>query len=293
VNFTALDLGAVKNKRVWEFQTNYIRLEEMVAHSELQKHQSHLFVAELFRQGRLWNFAMRSLFKPGQKVQELIKKIFEEENISPTTFKIGLHLRIGDSAEMTTNDNTQRRKRKQYSERFWRSAYRTVPMESVLCFAQRALRYWNELPKRERVQFKPKPVFFVSSDSSPAMNIVIQHIQDHGYQIFQTEKYAGRIKHLAKTHGDQTRVYLDWFLLGMMDRIVVSQSGFSEASAKYACVESSVFHRIEGNYGDCVNQFHDFYENGHCNPMADIWNLYEIFPELIEERKQSQITLEK
>ncbi len=74
------------------------------------------------------------------------------------------------------------------------------------------------------------------------MDFVKDSFRSKGFKAFDTEKKAGRIKHVDKTEGNQTRAYLDWFILSDCDRLVISQSGFSETAAKYSCKPMSFYH---------------------------------------------------
>jgi len=153
------------------------------------------------------------------------------------------------------------------------SHLREVPEAAIDCFARRALKSWTDV-KNATMKYPAGPVVFVTADSSRMARRVMQVISEAGVRVFSSEKYGGKVRHIDKSTKDQTRTFLDWFLLSRMDRLVISQSGFSESAGKFSCSPASIFHNIPNmpafnNFSTCDAHFYDMQETGLCHPSTD------------------------
>ena len=212
------------NQSVWE-----VFLEEyfvgFVDNPIFFNHPIYNTVKEMFNKGVLWSVGLKLLFQPGSEIKRLISTIEENLSIKDNTFKIGLHIRQGDDSFGKTGKKDER----------------YVPSNRVPCFVEKAIQLWEEASKKKELALDGQPIFFVTSDHETTSQEVIEIFRRKGYRAFDSVEYAGNPVHMKKKKEDQTRTFLDWFLLSRMDELVITRSGFSMSPAKFNCVPSYIY----------------------------------------------------
>ena len=247
-----IDFEKLKKVEVISLKTNSLNLKLLGDNLILKESPKFQFFNELHQKGLLSQHALRSLFKPGKNVQSHLEALQREYWPTNNTFRIGMHIRTGDNARLTSNT-----KRKFHDQR-------VVQFERTKCFASKAISIWEGKQKEEKIN--GSVIFFISSDLIDHEEAIIQIIESKGYRIFRNNN-LGEAKHIAKTSVDQIRTFVDWWTLVNMDVILLPVSGFSEFASKYSCTPSYLFFETGGS--DCDKLFTPYIGNGFCQKEFD------------------------
>jgi len=231
-----MNFDSYKDFEIFVFHTNTIFLDLLAANPTLRSSPKIQFFDDIVAKGLARSHALKSLFKPGKKINQYLESF--EKYYWPTndTFRIGMHLRSGDNERLISNS----RKRGRY-----------VTFETVECFASKAISIWEE--KKGSNEYK-NVVFFVTADLNDFEEIVIRKIQSQGFKVF-SHNNLGEAKHIHKSKADPFRTFVDWWTLTSMDVLLFSKSGFSESASHFSLAPSFVYNN---NGGPCEHLFKPF-----------------------------------
>jgi len=198
-------------------------------------------------------------------IEDLLHRVAEDYNFTQS-LTIGIQIRSGDSEMIQLEEAQEKAAPKQ------RRSHREVDQSAAECFAWRALDIWANV--EDKTHYPEGLVVFVTADSVHMASRVVEVVTDAGFRAFSGEKYGGDVRHIDKSSRDQKRTFLDWFLLSRMDRLVISQSGFSESAGKLSCSPASIFHNAPNtpainDLPSCKAHFFEMQETGLCHPFVD------------------------
>ena len=236
----------VANVDVLVFKSNRGDLSQLFENPDFQGAPAMEWIMKLKERGVLWHTPLRTIMKPGEKIQQLLGRV-REDHLQGQFFKVALHLRISDEFMMTTNRGRRDR----------------IHTTSVHCFPLQVERIWDTLPNKHSYPDGLK--VFVTADTPSYALEAQEALTSMNISWFDTDQYAGSPVHI-RAKSDQTRTMLDWWLFTEMDFIIAPRSGFSETAAKYSCKGFSVFCPVSGQQGDC-ERFEVYHSPGLCQPM--------------------------
>lgn len=258
-DLSQIELFQESNKTVWEIYSAAFRTDQIIENPFLKRHPTYPFIRYLYDKNIFWKFILNLVFKPGPKIQNLIETIEKENEIASKTFKIGIHLRLGDERL-----GRKRSEDFQWTPPHWVTRYPTG--QSIPCFVERAIEFWSNVTQdQKKSKLYDKPVFFIMSDNRTICNITTSLLKEKGYHAFDADKYAKNITHvyIAKD-SDHTRSFLDFFFFSTMDSSVITFSGFSMGPTKFKCSPTLMYFKEDKNTKRCMN-FFDYTATGLCH----------------------------
>jgi len=181
---------------------------------------------DINERGRVWPTALQSLFRPGPRITPYLERA-RQEFLRPGTFKVAFHIRAGDSEMMNKNKPPS-----------------PFPTPYVRCFVERALAKWEEV--RDSGEYPNGLVVYVVSDREANAKEAVRLLGSSGVAMvaFEGSVYVDhQPEHMNNRNGDQTRTFLDWWMLTEMDYLVATESGFSSSASRYKCKEIVTINR--------------------------------------------------
>lgn len=253
LNLSADSFDSFVNDPVVDVVTNSLWLRKLQENPRWQNHPEVKRMAEVDKAGQLWPTALKALFKPGPRITKLLQQV-EKDFLRPGTYKVGLHVRSGDSK---IGDPDHRAAHFSYRE-------------SYPCYAKQAVSEWTKLPKALKEKYPNGLVVFMTSDDPAAMSTMRETLQGHNFtNFFDAERYSSSVRHIDYSKGeDQTRTFLDWFLFTKMDLIIASPSGFSASAGRFHCTPSLINAVSHTPLSDCQWWGH-FTKQGLCLPSSN------------------------
>jgi hypothetical protein len=232
-NFSQVAFGEVWKGRAATLVTNMFFLEDLEANPHLAGGRLEEAKA-LMHGGLLLHFALRALFAMPPRIADMVGRLRREAQLGAPAdhepFLVSLQVRQGDGAQLRhppKEASGEARKR------------RFVPNTHLGCFVEEAIWHWEFLDEQEKAgRF---PVFHVTADTSGTINTLMGSLEAKGFKAFETSSVAGPLVHLDRGSRAQARTFLDWWLMALADRLVISQSGFSYTASKLSCSPLSLF----------------------------------------------------
>lgn len=175
---------------------------------------------DLNERGRIYPTALQTLFQPGPKIAPLLQRAMKDY-LKPGVFRIAFHIRAGDSEMMNKNKPPS-----------------PFPSPYVRCFVERALAKWENV--RESGDHPSGLVVFVVADREANAKEAVSRLRSSRIPltIFEGSVYVDHLpEHMNNKGGDQTRTFLDWWLMTEMDYLVATESGFSSTASRFRCKE--------------------------------------------------------
>lgn len=276
--FSDANFNRQRSKSVWDIHSNLPFGDEVIQNPQFRDSPLQPELMRSHEEGKLFHQAMRSLLKPSVTMETVIQRELESRNPGGEHYLIGIHLRAGDNKIAFKRSSLDRDH--QY-RRTHPHAYRMVPDGAFPCFVHEAATMWQELSTEEQARYPKGPLFFVSGDYETGGNRIKQGLNKLGYEAFDASHLAGEVRHIV-AGGDQSRTFVDWWLLTRCQKLVISVSGYSETAAKYDCVPVSFFvnHptlKLHNDFalGNCVHHFVRMRGDGLCVPEMDDNPLFE------------------
>ena len=276
--FTDKDFKFFESHPVWDIRSNMVFSDELLSNPDFAENPLQLHLAKMHSEGKLFHFALRSLIKPSESIESVVQQEIDKLDPGHDHYLIGFHLRAGDKKMGA------RRKREHEEGNKYRfthpQQFRMLPEEGFPCFAQEGLAVWEELSPEEQRKYPGGPLFFVSSDFPTGAKKLVELLADAGHTAFELSSF-GPVRH-SNLGGEQTRTYIDWWVLTKCKQLVITVSGFSETAAKYNCVPTRFFvnHPTLKNQNEfkprqCVHHFIRMRGDGLCTPETDDDFLFE------------------
>jgi len=272
--FSQTDFEGHRSSPVWTMVSNMPIADEIIYNPQFSGASLTPALIKSHQEGKLFHLALRGLLQPSPAAERMVGAELDRQFQNGTYFLIGVHLRAGDNKMGT------RRRREDYRATHPHD-FRMVPDAALHCFFLEAVATWNEVPAKEQSLYADGPLFFVASDYPAGARIVMDLLRGAGYRSFEGPALVGNVHHL-QDGGDQSRTFMDWWLLTRCRKMVISVSGYSESASKWNCVPTSFFvnhptlkQHNEFSADRCVHHFVRMRGDGLCVPETDDAFLYE------------------